>query len=210
MGQIVILGAGVMGSAMSLPAAAKGHRIDLVGTHLDEEIVRSVQGNGLFSGSLSIANLTATGTATIGSTLTAAGSITATNSSGNLDITASNTGTGSTIGFRAGGNNQIRSSGNIVIADLSNGTLATFTSAGGLTLTGTAASTNSTSGAFQVLGGAGIGGKAYVGDTLTASNVVATSTTAVSSFQQLLANGSTTLGAFSTSPLIAARSIARV
>jgi glycerol-3-phosphate dehydrogenase (NAD(P)+) len=46
MGRIVILGAGVMGSAMCLPAAAAGHGIDLVGTHLDEEIVRSVQGNG--------------------------------------------------------------------------------------------------------------------------------------------------------------------
>jgi glycerol-3-phosphate dehydrogenase (NAD(P)+) len=44
---IVILGAGVMGSAMALPAAERGNAIDLVGTHLDEEIVRSVAGNGL-------------------------------------------------------------------------------------------------------------------------------------------------------------------
>lgn len=43
----VILGAGVMGSAMTLPAAEGGGRIDLVGTHLDEDIVRSVAGNGL-------------------------------------------------------------------------------------------------------------------------------------------------------------------
>lgn len=35
-----------MGSAMAMPAAAAGHAIDLVGTHLDEDIVRSVQGNG--------------------------------------------------------------------------------------------------------------------------------------------------------------------
>lgn len=47
MAEIVILGAGVMGSAMSVPAGARGHAIKLVGTHLDEEIVRSVAGNGL-------------------------------------------------------------------------------------------------------------------------------------------------------------------
>jgi glycerol-3-phosphate dehydrogenase (NAD(P)+) len=35
-----------MGSAMSIPAAARGHRVQLVGTHLDEEIVRSAAGNG--------------------------------------------------------------------------------------------------------------------------------------------------------------------
>ena len=45
--RIVILGAGVMGSAMTLPGAHGGSRVDLVGTHLDEEIVRSVTGNGL-------------------------------------------------------------------------------------------------------------------------------------------------------------------
>ncbi len=47
MAEIVILGAGVMGSAMSLPAGEHGHAIRLVGTHLDEEIIRSVAGNGL-------------------------------------------------------------------------------------------------------------------------------------------------------------------
>jgi glycerol-3-phosphate dehydrogenase (NAD(P)+) len=47
MAEIVILGAGVMGAAMSLPAAHGGNRIGLVGTHLDEEIIRSVAGNGL-------------------------------------------------------------------------------------------------------------------------------------------------------------------
>lgn len=44
---IVILGAGVMGAAMAVPAARNGARVALVGTHLDEEIVRSVAGNGL-------------------------------------------------------------------------------------------------------------------------------------------------------------------
>ena len=46
MARIAILGAGVMGSAMAVPAGALGHQIDLVGTHLDEAIVRSVAGNG--------------------------------------------------------------------------------------------------------------------------------------------------------------------
>jgi glycerol-3-phosphate dehydrogenase (NAD(P)+) len=45
--RIVILGAGVMGSAMAVPAAAMGHDIELVGTHLDEAIIGSIQGNGL-------------------------------------------------------------------------------------------------------------------------------------------------------------------
>lgn len=46
MAEIAILGAGVMGSAMAMPAGAQGHRVALVGTHLDEAIVRSVAGNG--------------------------------------------------------------------------------------------------------------------------------------------------------------------
>ncbi len=46
MPEIVILGAGVMGSAMSMPAAAGGASVALVGTHLDTEIIRSVSGNG--------------------------------------------------------------------------------------------------------------------------------------------------------------------
>ncbi len=44
--RIAILGAGVMGSAMAVPAGALGHDVDLIGTHLDEAIVRSVAGNG--------------------------------------------------------------------------------------------------------------------------------------------------------------------
>ncbi|MER9595781.1 hypothetical protein [Mesorhizobium sp. M0244] len=46
MAQIIIVGAGVMGSAMTLPAAHAGNRITLVGTHLDEEIVGSVASTG--------------------------------------------------------------------------------------------------------------------------------------------------------------------
>jgi glycerol-3-phosphate dehydrogenase (NAD(P)+) len=44
--KIAILGAGVMGSAMAVPAGALGHDVDLVGTHLDEPIIRSVGSNG--------------------------------------------------------------------------------------------------------------------------------------------------------------------
>ena len=46
MARIVILGAGVMGSAMTIPLASAGHHIDLVGTHLDEASIRSIKGNG--------------------------------------------------------------------------------------------------------------------------------------------------------------------
>ena len=38
---ITVVGAGVMGTALTYPAADNGHAIRLVGTHLDEEIIRS-------------------------------------------------------------------------------------------------------------------------------------------------------------------------
>jgi glycerol-3-phosphate dehydrogenase (NAD(P)+) len=43
---ITILGAGVMGSAMSFPASDRQHGVRLVGTHLDREIIDSVQTAG--------------------------------------------------------------------------------------------------------------------------------------------------------------------
>lgn len=46
MAKIAILGAGVMGAAMAVPAGVMGHEIDLVGTHLDADIVRSVAQTG--------------------------------------------------------------------------------------------------------------------------------------------------------------------
>ena len=46
MSTIAILGAGVMGSAMSLPARDRGHAVRLVGTHLDHEIIDSVKTTG--------------------------------------------------------------------------------------------------------------------------------------------------------------------
>jgi glycerol-3-phosphate dehydrogenase (NAD(P)+) len=46
MSVIGILGAGVMGSAMCMPAADRGHDIHLVGTHLDNSIVETIQSSG--------------------------------------------------------------------------------------------------------------------------------------------------------------------
>jgi glycerol-3-phosphate dehydrogenase (NAD(P)+) len=40
---ITVVGAGVMGTALAFPAAGNGNTIRLVGTHLDDEIIRSVQ-----------------------------------------------------------------------------------------------------------------------------------------------------------------------
>ncbi len=47
MSVITILGAGVMGSAMTLPASDRGHDVRLVGTHLDRAIIDSVRATGL-------------------------------------------------------------------------------------------------------------------------------------------------------------------
>lgn len=46
MSTLTILGAGVMGSAMCLPAADRGHKVRLAGTHLDREIIDSVKASG--------------------------------------------------------------------------------------------------------------------------------------------------------------------
>ncbi len=46
MSTITILGAGVMGSAMCLPAADRGHAVRLTGTHLDRDIIDSVKATG--------------------------------------------------------------------------------------------------------------------------------------------------------------------
>lgn len=46
MKKITILGAGVMGSAMTLPFVDRGYTVHLVGTHLDEDIVASVKARG--------------------------------------------------------------------------------------------------------------------------------------------------------------------
>ena len=42
MAKIVVLGAGVMGSAFTMPLADNGHTVSLVGTHLDADIVEEI------------------------------------------------------------------------------------------------------------------------------------------------------------------------
>lgn len=44
---ITVVGAGVMGTALTFPAADNGHTVRLVGTHLDEEIIRSCRASGV-------------------------------------------------------------------------------------------------------------------------------------------------------------------
>jgi glycerol-3-phosphate dehydrogenase (NAD(P)+) len=46
MATVVILGAGVMGSAMAVPLADNGHDVRLVGTHLDREIIDAIRSTG--------------------------------------------------------------------------------------------------------------------------------------------------------------------
>ena len=47
MSVITIVGAGMMGSAMSIPAADNGHEVRLVGTPLDREIIERLQAGGV-------------------------------------------------------------------------------------------------------------------------------------------------------------------
>ena len=47
MAKVVILGAGVMGSAMAVVAGDSGHSVALIGTHLDVAIIDSVKETGL-------------------------------------------------------------------------------------------------------------------------------------------------------------------
>jgi glycerol-3-phosphate dehydrogenase (NAD(P)+) len=50
MSTIVILGSGVMASALTFPLADNGHDIRLVGTHLDREIIDGVRATGVHPG----------------------------------------------------------------------------------------------------------------------------------------------------------------
>lgn len=45
MAKIVVLGAGVMGSAFTIPLAENGHNVHLVGTHLDGDIIEEIHQN---------------------------------------------------------------------------------------------------------------------------------------------------------------------
>ncbi len=46
MATILILGAGMMGTAFAWPLADRGHRVRLVGTHLDADLVRAMRATG--------------------------------------------------------------------------------------------------------------------------------------------------------------------
>jgi len=45
--KIAIIGAGMMGSALCWPLSDNGHQVNLVGTHLDEQIISSIRSNRL-------------------------------------------------------------------------------------------------------------------------------------------------------------------
>lgn len=47
MATIAILGAGIMATALTFPLAENGHKVNLVGTHLDREIIESIQTTGV-------------------------------------------------------------------------------------------------------------------------------------------------------------------
>ena len=47
MAKIVILGAGAMGSAFSVPVSDAGQDVHLVGTHLDRDWIEEIQANGV-------------------------------------------------------------------------------------------------------------------------------------------------------------------
>lgn len=46
MAKIAIVGAGMMGSALAFPAAENGHEVNLIGTHLDKDIVAACRKTG--------------------------------------------------------------------------------------------------------------------------------------------------------------------
>jgi glycerol-3-phosphate dehydrogenase (NAD(P)+) len=50
MANVVILGAGLMGSAFSFPLSDNGHTVHLVGTHLDDEIIEELHESGVHPG----------------------------------------------------------------------------------------------------------------------------------------------------------------
>ena len=49
MGVITIIGAGVMGSAMSVPASRNGHEVRITGTPLDREIIKRAAATGFLT-----------------------------------------------------------------------------------------------------------------------------------------------------------------
>ena len=54
MSKILSIGAGVMGTAITVPAVSNGHEAKLVGTSFDEDIINSVNKNCWFFHFISI------------------------------------------------------------------------------------------------------------------------------------------------------------
>ncbi|GAE80836.1 glycerol-3-phosphate dehydrogenase [Cutibacterium acnes JCM 18920] len=44
--RIAVLGAGVMATALTFPAVENGNEVRLIGTHLDDDIINSIQPPG--------------------------------------------------------------------------------------------------------------------------------------------------------------------
>ena len=43
MAKILSIGAGVMGTAITVPVSKNGHDVTLIGTHLDKDIIQSIK-----------------------------------------------------------------------------------------------------------------------------------------------------------------------
>ena len=47
MTKVTVLGSGIMATALTFPLTDNGHEVALVGTHLDREIIDSIQTSGV-------------------------------------------------------------------------------------------------------------------------------------------------------------------
>ncbi|MGO1384962.1 MAG: NAD(P)H-dependent glycerol-3-phosphate dehydrogenase [Arachnia sp.] len=47
MASVVVLGSGIMATALAIPLSDNGHQVRLVGTHLDRDIIESIQSTGI-------------------------------------------------------------------------------------------------------------------------------------------------------------------
>ena len=48
MKKIIIIGAGAMGSAFTVPCIENGNDVTIVGTHLEDELIEKIQSNKIF------------------------------------------------------------------------------------------------------------------------------------------------------------------
>ena len=54
MKKIIIIGAGAMGSAFAVPCLENQNRVTLVGTHLEDDLIKNIQSNNNFHPALNI------------------------------------------------------------------------------------------------------------------------------------------------------------